>query len=795
LNSLLVSEFGPRDDSATGRPLDESNAAGLLRSLEEIDLDRYTIVGRYARFDPRLRAALDELRQRLVGALGARGGRPQNFLVWGPPGSGKSYLIQQIAASLPGGVGFVELNLSQLEESRFRSSLQSAWEAPGSLLCFVDEADALAGASWPYELLLSYLEPVTPRTAPTAFVLAGSGGRSSAEMRRTMEARPKGPDLLSRIPTTNSYEVNPLGVGDRILVSTVQLLEAASAEGIHLRDVEKLALLYVAEHPAYGSARQLRLLADQSAQRIPRGESRLRYDHLFRPGDPENKEFWSRARASAGELVGAYVRVRAAPAATTGRSRAPVPPAVTGSPSVPTEGVPRIAVLPFRNISPDPADAYLADGLTDEIISTLGRISGVEVVSRTSVMRFRGGSDKSAAQIGQELNAGSLLDGSVRKAGSRLRITAEFVDTRADRHIWGETFDGEISDVFGMQKEIATRVAQALRGRWGGTSVPASRPRPAPPIEAYLLYLKGRAAGREATREGMERAIGLYQQALDRDPGYADALAAIAGSYRRIGFWEMAPSREVLVKAKSFAERALAIDPEHAEARLDLARLLVAIDWDFTSAEREVRQVVALRPQAAEPHAALANLVSDRPEEAAREAHLAVQLEPLSPTVVGLAGIALLYARKYPEAVATLRVAHELDAPDISALHNLGLALVQNGNVSEGLAAMEEAYRRTALPSPIQPMELAYGHLRAGDLEKAVAGLHEIVQRAQTNPAWWGAAAGVYASLGRPDEAITALETAMAHRVSYIGSHMRDDFIFDPLRSDPRFQKLLLQLG
>jgi TolB-like protein/tetratricopeptide (TPR) repeat protein len=725
------------------------------------------------------------------------GGRPRNFLIWGPPGSGKSYLVQQIAAGLDPGVRFIEWNLSRLEEGELRSQLEAACSEPGPLLGFIDEVDALPNASWPYELLLSYLEPPHPRTEPTCFVLAGSGGGSPDEMRRAIEGRPKGRDLLSRVPGTNGYQVSPLGLGDRILVAATQFLEAAEEEGHHIRDVEKLALYYVATSPPFASARQLRALADQTAQRVPLGETRIRYDHLFRPGDPENKEFWKRATQDVGGLAGAYVRVLSV--ASTGPVRPPSAPAAEQpSPSGRSSpGANRIAILPFRNISPDPADAYLAEGLSEEITATVSTVPGLEVVSRTSALSYGGARVKSASQIGVELRAGSLLDGSVRKLGSRLRITAQFIDAPNDRQVWGETLEGELSDVFGMQKEIAARVAKALSAGLAGAAGPAPRRRPTPSLEGYLSYLRGRAAYREATREGMERAIVLYQEALARDPEYADALVGIAACYGRIGFWEYIPAREPLQKAKEAIERALALDPDSAEAHMTAAMLYRATEWDWAKAEEEARKATTIDPHFGRAHTTLANLLSEtgRFEEAAREALLGMELEPQSSTVAEAAGASLLYSRQYPPAVEALRTALSLDPHDTAAMHNLGLALVQNGSLEEGVEKMAEALRASSTPSPVQFMELAYGQLRAGKRTEAAAILDRLERTAASNPAWWAGAAGVYATLGRVDDAFAALEKAIDHHTAFLPAHLRGDFIFDPLRADPRFAPLLRRAG
>lgn len=787
LPDRLPADSSPSDDGVTA----------LLAGLDDLDLDRFTIVGRYARFDADLRAKLDEFRQQLMSTFALPGGRPQNFLLWGPPGSGKSYLVQESVKALPEDVRFEELNLSRLAEQEFRARIQLVWESRSPVLYFIDEVDAQPDATWPYELLLSYLDPPVARPAATGFVLAGSGGASPAEMRRAIQTRPKGGDLLSRVPVANDFEVRPLGAGDRILVAAVQFLEAARLAGHPLRDIEKFALFFAASNPAYSSARQLRALADQTAQRIPVGETRLRYDHLFRPGDPENKEFWSLTSRSSSGLIGAYVRVRPTPTDVPARTKTPRPEPPMGPRSSGRPSSTRVAVLPFRNISPDPADSYLADGFTEEITSTLAGIPGLEIVPRASASRYLSRGDKSAEEIASELNAGSLLDGSVRKAGTRVRITAQFVDAALDRHAWAETFEGDVSDLFKLQTEIASRVAGALQSGVGGAGTSTSRRPPTPSMDAYLLFLKGRAAYREATLEALERAIALYERALEADPRYADALAGVASAYRRIGFWLYRPSAEAIAKAREYAERALAIDPTLVDAHLTVAMLLRVVDHDFPSAEREIRAILKDHPRNGYVHAVLANSLVEagRLEDVRREAYLALELNPESSETAQWAGDALLYAGRPSEAAGILRRALQLEPEDTSTRHNLGLTLVQCGLYAEGVALMEEALTRTATPSPIQFMELGYGLLRAGHRERAIEFLERIASQAASIPAYWGAAAGIYANLGQLDDAFSALESALDAHAPFLVTHLRTDFIFDPLRGDPRFANALRRVG
>src|ERR1700691_3022644 len=219
-------------------------AADLLASLDWIDLGRYSVIGPYLRFDHRTRSALKEFRQRVVASLSAQSTHPKNFLVWGAPGTGKSYLIQQIARMSKASVNFVEVNVAGLSQEAFRAQLEGLDAIPGSVLCLIDEVDSRPADTWPYETLLPFLEPSTPRKAPTCYCLAGSGGGSLTAFKDGIRGRPKGADLLSRIPQTNEVAIEALEVGDRLLVSTVQLMLAAAAEGRDIREVEKFAMYY-----------------------------------------------------------------------------------------------------------------------------------------------------------------------------------------------------------------------------------------------------------------------------------------------------------------------------------------------------------------------------------------------------------------------------------------------------------------------------------------------------------------------------------------------------------------------
>jgi hypothetical protein len=261
----------------------------IINKMDTISLNRFTVVGNYVRYNENLRNSLKNLKQKII--QGLKESYPENYLIWGPPGTGKSYLIQQIAESIEE-ISYFELNLAKLEKDEFYSKLNKiSLEKP--MLCLIDEIDSKPSESWPYEVLLPYLDPSTS-PKKTCFVLAGSGGENISEMKEQISKRQKGNDLLSRIPFRNEFVISPLEIGDRVLVILSQLLKAGRDAGKKIKEVEKLALCYIALNPRLSSARQLRDLAKTTVRRLPKGEDRIKYDHLFSAGDPENKEFYNK---------------------------------------------------------------------------------------------------------------------------------------------------------------------------------------------------------------------------------------------------------------------------------------------------------------------------------------------------------------------------------------------------------------------------------------------------------------------------------------------------------------------
>jgi ATPase family associated with various cellular activities (AAA) len=302
-----------RSGSDVGRPLappvEPVGALSLIEGLDAVRMGAFSVVGRYMRFDDNVRHALKDARQKILMGLEHPGRKRNNHLIWAAPGSGKTYFVEQVASSLPD-TAYREINLARCEEAEFRAALQEVELATNErALCLIDECDARPGDVWPYEVLLPYLDGALDRAPPLVFVFAGSSGSSIDQMKQQMASRPKGADLLSRIPTTNEYCIERMSTGDRVLVAITHVRTAARENGVGLDAAEKMALYYLAIEPRLANARQLREFAVRAVERLLPGEDRLKYDHLFGPGEPENKAFWMQWRPYHRVLVNRFVAI------------------------------------------------------------------------------------------------------------------------------------------------------------------------------------------------------------------------------------------------------------------------------------------------------------------------------------------------------------------------------------------------------------------------------------------------------------------------------------------------------
>ena len=426
-----------------------------------------------------------------------------------------------------------------------------------------------------------------------------------------------------------------------------------------------------------------------------------------------------------------------------------------------TIGKNRIAVLPFANISPDPKDEYFADGMTEELISTLSKIRGFKVISRTSVLRYKQ-SNKSLSEIAKELNVGVILEGSVRKAADDLRITAQLIDVENDEHLWSQDYNRKFENVFSLQAEIAQKVADSLQIIILAKESRELGKNPTQNLEAYTLYLKGRSYMHRTTLDSYKRAIDYCEQAIQKDPNYARAYAAIARSYTHIGYFEFLPSNEPFLKAERFAEKAIQLDPSVPESHLALGQFLLYHKWDFRGAEIEYRRALELSPSLVDAHLDLAHLLmwSRRFDEAVLETKRALELDPLSASTCTWAGTWLYFSRQYDEAIELFKNAIELDPNAALAHENLGCVYVMKGMIEKGISEIKIAIEMSGGIDVTQKNDLAYAYAKAGKIDEVKNILTDLLRMREQGYREEAAIAGVYATLGENDKALEWLQRA-----------------------------------
>ena len=454
----------------------------------------------------------------------------------------------------------------------------------------------------------------------------------------------------------------------------------------------------------------------------------------------------------------------------------------------------RLVVLPLVNISPDPGDEYFADGMTEELISALSNVSGLNVIARTSAMKYRGAT-KSVAEIGRELDIKTLLEGSVRKAGNKVRITVQLIDARSEEHLWAQAYDRDLEDIFAIQSDIAQRVARALRVQIVRREKRAIEQRATGVVEAYTRYLKGRHEWNKRSRDGLDVAIGQFEQALEKDASYPLAYSGLADAYASQALFEFAPPKEAFPKAKAAAERAIQLDDRLAEAHTSLGLVRFQYDWDWNGAEGEFRRALDLAPGYPSGHQFYADFLKamGRFEEAIAQMSSAQQLDPLSMSINTGLGHVLYLSRQYDRAIEQYRKALDMDPGFVQAHLWFGRPYLQKGMFQEAIAEVQEAVRLSS-GSTISLAVLGHAYAAAGNRTEAERILKTLMERAETEylPSYWIAL--IYTGLADKDRAFDWLERARQERSSWlvwIGVEPR----FDGLRSDPRFMRLIEQMG
>jgi len=455
----------------------------------------------------------------------------------------------------------------------------------------------------------------------------------------------------------------------------------------------------------------------------------------------------------------------------------------------------RLAVLPLTNMSPDPNDEYFADGLTEEIISTVSKVPELSVISRTSVMHYKS-QPKPIVEIGHELGAGTILEGSVRKAGQRVRVAVQLIDAERDRHLWAENYDRGVDDIFAIQSEIAEQVARALKVHLLDSDKGILEKAPTDVTEAYLLYMKGVFHQQRMSRGELETAIGFFEEAVRKDPRYGRAYAAIGLAYVFLGLWEMLPSAEAFAKAQVAAKQALDVDPSLAEAHIALFFTVYHRGGGFNEARLHLEEANTLNPSLPEAHVHMGNIYSilERPDAAVIEAQRAIELDPLSASTIQLAASAFLYAGHPELAILPAQRAVEINPRGTWAHCTLGLSYTQLGRLEEGVEELRKAIEISGRGSPAELSDLVYTLSRAGRDDEARKVIAELLENHAKRGTGAAAIAYSYASVGDADRAFEWLEKGFREGSGYAGVFMLD-LGFKTLSSDPRFETYRSRVG
>jgi len=453
----------------------------------------------------------------------------------------------------------------------------------------------------------------------------------------------------------------------------------------------------------------------------------------------------------------------------------------------------RLAVLPFVNYSPDPNDEFFADGMTEEIISSVSGISGLSVISRTSVMSYKR-KEKKVSEIGRELGVGSVLEGSFRKSGSKIRVTTQLIDVAGDKHLWSQNYDRELDDIFKVQDDIAGKIAEALRMRFAGEQGPFRVH--TENMEAYALYLKGRSLWNKRDHDGVLGSVKFFQEAIRLDPDYARAYAGLADAYSVAASFEYMAPADGYSKSKEAATRALELDDSLAEAHTSLGCYLSG-DWRIEEALREFRRAIELNPSYATAHQWYSDNLREMGlmKEATEEIKKARELDPLSPIIRLSEGNTSVVSGRLDEAIAICDKLIE-DEPTFAQSYGLRSYCFMVKGMKERADADLEAWGKLTRNQYGDAYRLEHDKrsLWYGEKERASSIIEEIISKVGTPLIWDMDVAECYAILGNRDEFFKWADKAISAKV-ISAAWLRSSLYFDKVRDDPRFPEIFKKLG
>jgi TolB-like protein/DNA-binding winged helix-turn-helix (wHTH) protein/Tfp pilus assembly protein PilF len=460
----------------------------------------------------------------------------------------------------------------------------------------------------------------------------------------------------------------------------------------------------------------------------------------------------------------------------------------------PSPSIRSLAVLPLESLSADASQDYFADGMTDELITDLSQISALRVISRTSVMPYKH-AGKPLPQIARELDVDAVVEGTVLRSGDRVRITAQLIQANADKHLWAASYEGDVRDTLALQNQVARSIAEQIRISLSPQEQAVLKSAKVVNPEAYEAYLKGRYFWNKRTANSLKTAVDYFNQAIAKDPNYAEAYTGLADTYALLGDWQYAvlTPKEAFPKAKAAAIKALELDSSLSEAHNSLAFCFDAFDWDFESAGKEFRRAIELNPGYATAHHWYAWHLSlmGQYDDAIAEMRKAKNLDPLSLIINSDLAELLVIAHFYDESIIQSRKTIGMD-PNFALAHNqLAQAYLQKHMYAEAIAELQKAVELSN-GSPTCIANLARAYAASGKTSEASKLLDDLKKNSNRNYSDASEIAVIYAALGDSDHAMNWLEKGFEERFNP-GVLSRTGF--DPLRSDPRFRNLVRLIG
>jgi len=450
-----------------------------------------------------------------------------------------------------------------------------------------------------------------------------------------------------------------------------------------------------------------------------------------------------------------------------------------------------IAVLPFDNLSRDPDNAYFAEGVQDEILTRLAKVADLKVISRTSTQRFKS-APSDLREIAKQLGVMHIVEGSVQKANDQVRVNVQLINALTDAHLWADTYDRKLNDIFAVESEIAKTIADTLQVKLTGSEKQMIAAQPTTDTTAYEFYHKGRSLWERRSGDNIPKAISFYEQAIARDPNYALAYAGLAQAYILLPFYTGADRFDAYSKAKDAALKALRLDSNLAEAHAALGKVLFFSEIDLAGAMREYKRAIELEPNDATAHHWFGNdtlAALGQFEEAIAEGKRSVELDPLSIVINVDLGETFYYARRYDEAARQMRKALEIDPTSFYAHYNLGIVLQLKGDLPGAIAEYEKA--KQLGDNPLVSALCASAKALAGYKNAALRMLSDFAELSRHREVVGYCRALLYLSLNNKDEALRWLEQGFKERDGSNICWIKVDPLLDPLHGDPRFEALV----